>query len=184
LSSVTGTLDDIPVDKNRNDYRPDFESKQTTLIAQIIPIEIYKMFNFAFLIDAREGDNYKPDAITMLQLLRHFAVYTNQKQNHMTYLLTLLKLYEPHPYYSLLPSTGKELLKIDGGDWPITSNETSPQKLPAAIPINDGKYIHFGIENALNGTSVGLTNRDADLIQLSIYTTNSQLFYRKSYAIG
>jgi hypothetical protein len=65
----------------------------------------------------------------------------------------------------LLPSTGKELLKIDGSDWPITSNESTPRKLPAAIPINEGHYIHFGIENALNGSSVGLIHRDADLIQ-------------------
>jgi hypothetical protein len=101
----------------------------------------------------------------MLQLLRHFAVYTNQKQKHMTYLLTLFKLYEPIPCYSLLPSTGKALLKIDGSDWPITSNESTPLKLPAAIPINEGHYIHFGIENALNGSSVGLIHRDADLIQ-------------------
>ena len=62
------------------------------------------------ILNATEGDNFKQNSTTLLQLLRHFAVYTNQKQKHMTYLLTLLKLYEPIPCYSLFPSTGKQLL--------------------------------------------------------------------------
>lgn len=59
----------------------------------------------------------------LIKLLRHFAACTNQKQSHLTYLLTLLKLYEPIPNYRLLPSTGKELMQIDGNDLPASRNE-------------------------------------------------------------
>jgi hypothetical protein len=80
-------------------------------------------------------------------------------------MLTLLKLYESTPNYPLLPSTGKELMTIDGNDWPDSSNEPFTKKLPAAVPINGGKFVPFGVDNALNGTSAGLIHRDADLIQ-------------------
>jgi hypothetical protein len=103
--------------------------------------------------------------MSLNKLLRHFAAYTNKKQNYLTYLLTLLKLYEPTPNYSLLPSTGKDLMTIDGSNWPDSSNEPFKKKLPVAVPINGGQFVHFGVENALNRTSAGLIYRDADLIQ-------------------
>ncbi len=37
--------------------------------------------------------------------------------------------------------------------------------LLTAVSINDGKYVHFGLENALNGNSGGLIHCDADFIQ-------------------
>jgi hypothetical protein len=103
-------------------------------------------------------------SLTFIQLLRHFAACTSQKQSHLTYLLTLLKLHEPIIDFSLLPSTGKELMEIDGLDFPTSTNEPAQRKMPVASLISEGKYFHFGLENALKGTSVGLIHRDADLL--------------------
>ena len=123
-----------------------------------------------------QDENLTFGQMTLIKLLRHFAAFTNQKQEHLTYLLTLLKLYEPVPYYSLLPSTGKELMHIDGSDWPSLTNNFSLRKLPSAVPINDGKYVHFGLENALSGNSAGLIHRDADLLQfVDIYHNNPSI---------
>ena len=60
--------------------------------------------------------------MTLIKILRHFAAYTNQKQKHQTYLLKLLKLYEPVPYCALLTSTVQELMHVDGSDWPTTGS--------------------------------------------------------------
>jgi hypothetical protein len=98
----------------------------------------------------------------------------NQKQNHLKYLLTLLIVHEPLPD-SLLPNPGKELMKIDGIDFPASISEPH-KKMPEARLINDGKYFHFGIENALKGASVGLIYRDADLLQfVYVYLQNPGL---------
>ena len=114
--------------------------------------------------------NSKP---SLLKILRHYAAYTCQKQDDMTYLLKLLKTHEPDPHYSMLPSTGKELVKIDGRDWP--SNGTS-KKLPSPIRVGVGKYVHFGLENALNGESAGIVHRDSDLLQfVDIYVEEPNL---------
>ncbi len=58
--------------------------------------------------------------------MQHFAVYTNQNYSDMTYLLMQLKLYEPEANYSTLPNTGKELVKIDGFDWPRKKEIPAP----------------------------------------------------------
>lgn len=117
------------------------------------------------------------EQMTLIKILRHFAAYTNQKQIHLTYLLKLLKLYEPIPYYSLLPSTGQELMHVDGSDWPTsTNNAQKSRQLPSAVSINDGKYVHFGLENALSGNSAGLIHRDADLMQfVDLYYKNASI---------
>ena len=47
----------------------------------------------------------------------------------MTYLLMLLKLYEPEANYSTLQNTGKELVKIYGFDWPLNDQQQSSPKL-------------------------------------------------------
>lgn len=80
------------------------------------------------------------------------------------------------PHYSLLPNTGKVLLKIDGKDW--RGDQQGSNKLPAARQLlkidgktKDGQYFHFGLERALAGTSPGIIHRDADLIQYA------ELFY-------
>lgn len=100
--------------------------------------------------------------LSLLKILRHFAVYTGQKQDHMTYLLKLLKMHEPDPYYSMLPRTRKELVKIDGLDF--KPNQAS-RKMPPATQVDTGKYIHFGLESGLNGESAGIVHRDSDLLQ-------------------
>ena len=101
------------------------------------------------------------EKMTLIKLLRHFAAYKSQKQEHMTYLLKLLKLYEPTPNYCLLPSTGKELMHIDGNDWHKASREILiSRKLPSPVQINDGKNVHFGLDNALSGNSAGLVHCD------------------------
>jgi hypothetical protein len=67
-------------------------------------------------------------------------------------------------------------MHIDGSDWSSLTNNFSLRKLPSAVPINDGKYVHFGLENALSGNSSGLIHRDADLLQfVDIYHNNPSI---------
>ena len=102
----------------------------------------------------------------------------------MTYLLRLLKTHEPVADYSSLPSTGKGLVNINGSDWPpnIASKKTN-KKLPSAVSVGTGKYLHFGLESALIGESPGVVHRDADLLQfVDVYVENPSLLpenYRK-----
>jgi hypothetical protein len=119
--------------------------------------------------------------MTLIKLLLHFAAYTNQKQEHLTYLLKLLKLYEPIPNYCLLPSTGTELIHIDDNDWHTASIEILiSRKLTSPFQINYGKYVHFGIENALSGNYFGLVHCESDLLQfVYIYTLPILVFYQK-----
>lgn len=153
------------------------------------------------IAEEKTSDNSSIKKLSFIQLLRHFAVYTSMKHDHITYLLQLLKENEPvvgHflkssfiyrlmstilciqvPHYSLLPNTGKSLLKVDGRDWPGNSSK----RLPAGRHLYkldgktyDGKYFHFGLEAALAGTSPGLVHRDADLIQYAdLYFTDPRL---------
>ena len=75
---------------------------------------------------------------------------TDQTYDNMTALLSLLKEHKPDPCYDTLPSTGEGLL-------PLKS-----YNLPQPIEVKDkngkivGKYIHFGLENALLGNSPGI----------------------------
>jgi hypothetical protein len=66
---------------------------------------------------------------------------------------------------------------VDGSDWPnSTNNAQKSRQLPSAVSINDGKYVHFGLENALSENSAGLIHRDADLIQfVNFYYKNASL---------
>jgi hypothetical protein len=65
-------------------------------------------------------------------------------------------------------------MHIDGSVWPSITNNSSLRKLSSAVPRNDGKYVHFGLENALSGNSAGLIHRDADLLQfVDIYHNNT-----------
>ncbi|EFX70531.1 hypothetical protein DAPPUDRAFT_112645 [Daphnia pulex] len=119
--------------------------------------------------------SHRKPTLSLLALLQHFAVYTNQNHSDLTYLLMLLKFYEPEANYSMLPNTGKELVKIDGLDWQPNETETS-RKLPLASPVGDGKYLHFGLESALSGTSPGIVYRDADLFQfVNVYVDDPHL---------
>ena len=68
--------------------------------------------------------------LTMLQILRHFAVKENIALDKMTTLLKLFKKHQPEPMYEYLPSTGRELLPIDGLDVGIDE-----KKLPSPTVI-------------------------------------------------
>lgn len=111
-----------------------------------------------------QSENSPAPKYSLIQILQHFAVYTGQKLEDMTYLLVLLKHYEPTSHYSSLPRTGEQLLKIDGYDWP-SSRDPQTKKLPQPVSLGGGKYIHFGLENALLGESPGIVHRNADLLQ-------------------
>lgn len=121
--------------------------------------------NIHDIFEKEESNEIGGNKLNLPRLLQHFAVYTNQKQDAMTYLLKLLKTHEPAPCYSFLPSTGKELLKIDGYDWPSTKEAASSKLLPSAVAVSGGKYFHFGVKTALCGESPGLIYSDADLLQ-------------------
>lgn len=92
----------------------------------------------------------------------------------MTYLLSLLKFYKPVPDYDRLPSTGAQLLPISGNDWPGGANSGA---LPKPTVLEDGgKYMHFGVEHALNGVSAGVLHKEANLLQfVDVYKANPQL---------
>lgn len=125
---------------------------------------------------------------SLKEILQHYAAYTNQNLNDITYLLTLLKLYQPDPRYESLPSTGRTLLKISGEDFAdsnleghdlFESSETG-KKLPQGVTIDGGKYFHFGLENALQGSSPGVIHRDADLMQFAeVYLKKPHLLSSK-----
>jgi hypothetical protein len=115
------------------------------------------------------------EKLSLLTILRHFATYINQKHSHLTYLLKLLNYYKPPANYDCLPRTGQELLKIDGRDWLNGSNNT--RSLPKPTELEEGgKYIHFGLESALNCDSPGVLHKDANLFQfVSIFRENPPL---------
>jgi hypothetical protein len=56
--------------------------------------------------------------VSFKQILRHWAASTNQKKSHLTYLLQLLKEHKPLIDFDRLPSSGKQLMFIDGRDVP------------------------------------------------------------------
>lgn len=61
--------------------------------------------------------NLQSKTLIALRLLQHFAVYTSQKKNSLTYLLQLLKHHLPVFDYENLPETGESLLKIESKDF-------------------------------------------------------------------
>lgn len=105
--------------------------------------------------------------ITFKRLLQHFAVYTNQTKEKMTYFLRLFKHFRPRLDYDDLPSTGAALLKINADDFPQTSSQDhgNKKKLPPTSTFNDGKYVHFGLENGITGKSPGIVFQNSDLLQ-------------------
>ena len=110
----------------------------------------------------------------MLEILRHFAVKTDQTYDSMTVLLSLLKEHQPIPDYTNLPSTGKGLLPLNTfGELP--SPELVYDKSKRVVI---GKYVHFGLELALMGNSPGIYFKHADLIQYAaIFATNPELVH-------
>ena len=86
------------------------------------------------------------------------AVCGNDQSNTRgdDHIASALEKYRPETYYDLLPATGKQLLHIDGMDFDGNSSELSKPKL-----IENGKYLHYGLESALSGNSPGVYHRHA-----------------------
>lgn len=119
-----------------------------------------------------------PQSLSFVTLLQHFAAYTGQKLSHMTYLLKLLKTHKPSPYYDELPNSGRELLKISCTDScsPEEGCGSFSKRMPEAKKVNEGKYFHFGLENALLGNSPGIVHRHSDLLQyVEVYKNHPYL---------
>jgi len=102
-----------------------------------------------------------------------FCCKYQSKTYHLTYLLTLLKVYDPLPDYSLLPNTGKELIKLAGLDFPGSINDPAHKRNKWSKANNDGKYFNLGIDNALKGAPVWLIHRDIRLV--NVYLQNPVL---------
>ena len=125
--------------------------------------------------------------LSFLNLLQHFAVHTRQKLEHMSYLLKLLKRYQPDPCYDSLPSTGRTLLEINksfcSSSNDLSASATTSERqnqsmcdIPQTVEISGGKYLHLGLENALSCSSPGLLFKHSDLLQyVSIYKEDSTL---------
>jgi hypothetical protein len=66
--------------------------------------------------------NNKP--LSFKRVICHWAASTMQKKSHLTYLLELLKEHRPPLDYDALPSSGQQLMYIDGRDVPYLSSTT------------------------------------------------------------
>lgn len=64
-----------------------------------------------------DNNSWTDQNLSLKTILQHYAVYTDTKLSHMTYLLGLLIFHKPLPDYDCLPSTGEQLLHIDGRDF-------------------------------------------------------------------
>lgn len=108
----------------KNDY-----VEQETDIEE--PTEMEEQYSTSiFLSDSFNEE--KP--LTFKRLLQHFAAYTQQKKSSMTYLMQLLIRHRPTPLYDMLPSTGKQLMYIDGSDVP---SFTFPSSASSTIVVNE-----------------------------------------------
>lgn len=64
--------------------------------------------------------------VSFIKILRHFSVLTDQKKSHLTTFLRLLHHHKPVIDYDSLPSSGEQLLAIDGRDFPPVTFDTLP----------------------------------------------------------
>ncbi|KZR96726.1 Cc8L18.2-like protein, partial [Daphnia magna] len=69
-----------------------------------------------YLAGTSSVPNNKP--LSFKRILCHWAAFTMQKKSHLTYLLELLKEHRPQIDFDTLPSSGKQLMLIDGRDMP------------------------------------------------------------------
>ncbi|KZS03094.1 Uncharacterized protein APZ42_034264 [Daphnia magna] len=137
------------------------------------------------LTDSSSATNSKP--LSFKRILCHWAASTMQKKSHLTYSLQLLKEHRPPVDYDTLPSSGKQLMFIDGRDMPQPSTTSlapdstnignrKKHPLPPVINLDNegnGRYTHFGLESALAGDSPGVYFHHADLLQYAdIYQSN------------
>ncbi|KAK4003600.1 hypothetical protein OUZ56_005357 [Daphnia magna] len=103
--------------------------------------------------------------LTFKHLLQHFAAYTQQKKSSMTYLMQLLIRHRPTPLYDMLPSTGKQLMYIDGSDVP---SFTFPSSASSTIVVNesvsslDSQSITLMPSNGSQNETTALSDLDND----------------------
>lgn len=69
------------------------------------------------------------EQMSLIRILQHWAAFTHAKHSHLTYLLKLLKHYQPDPCYDSLPATGHQLLYIDGKDFKTDTTAPNSQSL-------------------------------------------------------
>lgn len=72
-------------------------------------------------------DEWSAVGLSFVTLLQHVSVHTNQKEKHLDYFLELLHHHKPQINYDTLPSSGKQLLRIDGRDFLDLTTESESQ---------------------------------------------------------
>ncbi|KAK4027348.1 hypothetical protein OUZ56_016358 [Daphnia magna] len=88
------------------------------------------------------------------------------KKSHLAYLLELMKEHRPQIDFDTLPSSGKQLMFIDGRDMP------QPYTTTYSL-LGNGRYTHFGLETAQAGDSPVAYFSNADSLQYAaIFKTN------------
>lgn len=138
--------------------------------------EIFGLDRIKWLSTAKEG--VKPE-LSFQRVLQHWCVQENISHQAITRLLKLLHWYKPqYICYVTLPRTGKNLLKTTESaqvakgrkkkNWqtidPLAENEDKVKNLCAPVEgtndvVHVGRYVHFGLETAIAGKSVGLVHR-------------------------
>jgi hypothetical protein len=78
------------------------------------------------------------------------------------------------------PGTPGKLMRIDGNDWHTLREIPISRKLPPPVKINDGKYVHFRLENALSRNFAGFVHCDSDYSSLLTFTLPILVFYQKT----
>ena len=63
--------------------------------------------------------DFREEPLGFLTIFRHWSVATKQEEDGLTLFLKLMHHFKPAIDYSVLPGTGKQLLRIDGRDFPI-----------------------------------------------------------------
>lgn len=141
--------------------------------------EIFGLDRVKWLSTAKEG--VKPN-LSFQRVLQHWCVEEHISHMAITRLLKLLHWYKPqYICYDTLPRTGRNLLKTSESvqvakgrkekkrNWQnINLLEEDAHKIKILnIPCPDspsklmevGRYIHFGLEDAITGKSIGLIHR-------------------------
>lgn len=99
------------------------------------------------------------------RLLQHWAVQEGIHVNALTRFLGILHVFKPSSIsYTDLPRDGRTLLKVPKAQamsWKdVQQRKLLVPEMGSTIPTRHiGNYIHFGLEDALTGNSIGLVHR-------------------------
>jgi hypothetical protein len=107
---------------------------------------------------------------TFIRLLQHWAVQEGIHVKALTRLLGLLAVFKPETIsYKGFPRDGRTLLKIPKAASLANAHikQQTFLSVEKIVPVGTkkeprrviGKYVHFGLEDALTGTSIGLVHR-------------------------